>query len=31
MNNTKYSSVDIPDLIFSMIDVGGGYSTFPMF
>jgi len=24
MNNTKYSSADIPDLIFSMIDVGGG-------
>jgi hypothetical protein len=30
MNNTKYSSVAVPNLIFSMVDVGGGmwYSLF---
>lgn len=31
MNNTKYSSVDIPNLILSSIDVGGGANFVPIF
>ena len=31
MNNTKYSSVAVPNLIFSMVDVGGGSLWYPIF
>lgn len=31
MNNTKYSSADIPNIAFSTIDVGGGANSIPIF
>lgn len=31
MNNTKYSSPYIPNLIFSIVDVGGWYAMYPIF
>lgn len=31
MNNTKYSSGSVPNLIFAILDVGGGSTTLPIF